>query len=46
VASNRGRYVHHLEPALGAVPLREINPLRGRVFIAKLATIRTHFTGC
>jgi hypothetical protein len=33
-ANDRGRYVHHLEPVFGAVPLRDISPLRVRSYIA------------
>ena len=44
VASDRGRYIRHLEPAFGAMPLREISPLRVRAFIAELATRRAPAT--
>ena len=43
-ANDRGRYVTHLEPAFGDVPLREISPLRVRAFIAELATRRSPAT--
>ncbi len=43
-ASDRGRYVNHLEPAFGAVPLRDISPLRVRSFVAELATRRSPAT--
>lgn len=43
-ASDRGRYANHLEPAFGAVPLRDISPLRVRSFVAELATRRSPAT--
>ena len=43
-ANDRARYVNHLAPAFGEMPLRDITPLRVRTLIAELATRRAPAT--
>lgn len=40
MASDQARYENHLRPAFGAVPLKDITPLRVRSFTAELGTRR------
>jgi integrase len=44
LASDHARYANHLAPAFGAVPLREISPLRVKAYIAELAARRAPAT--
>lgn len=40
-AADHGRYVNHLAPAFGDLPLKDLTPIRIRTFVAELSTKRS-----